>query len=194
MSFYSIAQYIQQYYPEYYSIETYPADKCAAIRKVAEEWGIFSNFGRTPMMIGGVYFKTSEQLFQMMKFTDKEAVLSVYLAGNPKMTAKRWEKTHRRPDWGSMIVDAMKYCIMQKYLQSEEFRDKLEASRGQFIVEDQTSFTKKNPDTWGVKLQDESFVGPNLLGRLLMELRDTGTLTYQLPDDALDFIKLLKRE
>ena len=71
-------------------------------------------------------------------------------------------------------------------------REALEKSKGKFIVEDQTSFPKKTPDTWGVKLQGDNFVGPNLLGRLLMELRDNGKLEYQLPGDALDFVEYLK--
>ena len=108
------------------------------------------------------------------------------------MTTKHWEKTHRREDWGKMIIDAMKFCLTQKYEQSEAFRQELERSKGKIIVEDQSGFTKKNPDAWGVKLQDDNFVGPNLLGRLLMELRDTGKLEYDLPDDAFTFLRYLK--
>ena len=193
MSFYSIAPFIKEFYPQYYSIETYPVTECASIHKVDMEWGIFSNFGRTPLVVDGITFKNSEQLFQMMKFKDAEVLQDVYKAGNPKMTTKKWEKTHRRPDWGSMIVDAIKFCIQQKYEQSEEFRSKLEQSKGLYIVEDQSSFAKKNPDTWGVKKQGDHFVGPNLLGRLLMELRENGKLEYHLPDDALDFIQLIKQ-
>ena len=40
----------------------------------------------------------------------------------------------------------------------------------------QTSFRKKYADTWGVKREGEFYVGPNLLGRLLMELRDNPEL------------------
>lgn len=191
MNFYSIAPFIQEYYPEYYSIETYPVSECVAIRKVKEPWGLFGNFATTPIIINGVTFKTSEQLFQLMKFKEAEPVHDVYNAKNPKMTAKHWEKTHRREDWGRMIVDAMKFCLTQKYEQSEDFRKELELSRGKYIVEDQSSFPKKTPDTWGVKQQGSIFVGPNLLGRLLMELRDKGRLDYQLPDDALYFINYL---
>lgn len=191
MNFYSIAPFIQKYYPEYYSIETYPISECVAIRKVKEPWGIFGNFAPTPIIINGVTFKTSELLFQLMKFKEKEPILAVYNANPPKMIAKHWEKTHRREDWGRMIVDAMKFCITQKYEQSEDFRKELERSKGKYIVEDQTSFPKKTPDTWGVKQQGSDFVGPNLLGRLLMELRDKGKLDYQLPDDALYFFNYL---
>lgn len=192
MSFYSIAPFIQAFYPEYYSIETYPASECVIIHKVSEPWGIFGNFAHTPIVIDEVMFKTSEQLFQLMKFKDKEPVLAVYNANNPKMTAKHWEKTHRRSDWGQMVVDAMKFCLTKKFEQSEDFRAELERSRGKLIVEDQTSFTKKTPDTWGVKQQGDNFVGPNLLGRLLMELRGNGKLDYTLPADAMSFMKFLK--
>ena len=193
MSFYSIAPFIKEFYPQYYSIETYPVYECAIIHKVDMEWGIFSNFGRTPIVINGVTFKTSEQLFQLMKFKDEEPLKEIYFQKkNPKMTAKKWEKTHRRQDWGSMLVDAIKFCIQQKYEQSEDFRNKLEESRGLYIVEDQSSFKKPTPDTWGVKRKEDSFVGPNLLGRLLMELRENGKLEYHLPEDALDFIQTIQ--
>ena len=192
MNFYSIAPFIQEYYPQYYSIETYPVGECVAIRKVKDPWGIFGNFFPIPIIINNVSFKTSEQLFQLMKFKDEEPVKAVYNANNPKMTTKHWEKTHRREDWGKMIVDAMKFCLTQKYEQSEDFRQELERSKGKYIVEDQTSFPKKTPDTWGVKQQGDDFVGPNLLGRLLMELRDNGKLDYTLPSDAFMFLEHLK--
>lgn len=127
-----------------------------------------------------------------MKFNEEEAVRAVFQARNPKMTAKKWERTHRRPDWGCMIVDAMKFCIQQKYEQHEAFQIMLEKSEGKYIVEDQTSFPKKVPDTWGTKLCEDHYTGPNLLGRLLMELRENKMLDYYLPADALDFIHLLK--
>ncbi len=194
MNFYSVAPFIKEYYPEYYSVETYPVKDCVKIRKVSEEWGVFCNFARTPIKLEGRTFKTSEQLFQLMKFKDEEAVKAVHAANNPKMTAKHWEKTHRRADWGQMIVDAMKFCLQMKYQQSQDFRDALEESKGKYIVEDQTTFRKLQPDTWGVKPVGDDFVGPNLLGRLLMELRDNGKLEYQLPADAFGFMNFIKED
>jgi ribA/ribD-fused uncharacterized protein len=192
MSFYSIAPFIQEYYPQYYSIETYPAAQCVTIHKVAENWGLFSNFAQTPIVLHEVTFRSAEQLFQLMKFKDEEPVRAVFQARNPKMTAKKWEKKYRRSDWGSMIVDAMKFCIQLKYEQHETFRKLLEESKDKYIVEDQTSFPKKTPDTWGTKLREDQYTGPNLLGRLLMELREYKKLDYHLPADALSFVFLLK--
>jgi len=65
-----------------------------------------------------------------------------------------------------------------KYEQSGEFRTALERSKGRYIVEDQSSFKKSWADTWGVKRQGDNYVGPNLMGRLLMELRDSGRLEF----------------
>ncbi len=188
-----IREFIETNYPEYYSIERYPAYKCAPFCKVDGPWGVFSNFGRTPITVGGITFDCSEKLFQMMKFADAASQQAIYAAKGQtmKMKAKHCEKVGIvREDWGRIIVDAMKYCLVQKYAQSEEFRAELEHSRGLFIVEDQSSFPKKNPDTWGVKLTGDGteYVGPNLMGRLLMELRDAnGSLAYSLPSDATCF-------
>ena len=192
MSFYSVAPFIDKFYHEYYSIESYPAEKCVCIRKVKDEWGLLCNFAETPLCVNGVMLNNSEQLFQLMKFVDEEPVRAVYQARNPKYPAKHWEKTHRRKDWGKIIVDVMKFCLTQKYEQSEAFRNELLKTADRFIVEDQTSFPKKTANTWGTKLVEDEYVGPNLLGRLLMELRDNGSLDYHLPKDALKFTDYLK--
>ena len=85
----------------------------------------------------------------------------------------------------------MKFCLEAKYEQSEDFRNALAQSAGMYIVEDQTSFPKKTADTWGTKFVGNEYVGPNLLGQLLMELHDNRSLKYRLPEDALAFTLFL---
>ena len=200
MSFYSIDQFIHDNYPQYWGYQSYPICQCVTIHKVEGEWGIFSNFAPTPLIVNGVTFKSSEELFQLMKFTDAETLRRIRnnttregkTCYQIKKTSKSYEKQFRRADWGTMVIDAMKFCLMTKYNQCQEFREALDQSRGYYIVEDQTTMPKKNPDAWGVKSDGNNFIGPNLLGRLLMELRDNGTLDYQLPTNALQFIEALK--
>ena len=192
-----IREYIEKNYPEYYSIERYPKDRTAAFCSVDQPWGMFSNFGRTPLVVDGVPFDCTEKLFQVMKFTDDVSRKTIYSVKGQtiKMKAKHCEKVGTvRSDWGEILVDAMKFCLMEKYRQSEAFREELERSRGLCIVEDQTTFQKKSPNTWGVKLSEDGneFVGPNLMGRLLMELRDNGKLDYKLPEDVLLFQDLAR--
>ena len=192
-----IREFIEKNYPEYYSIERYPKDKTAAFCSVDQPWGLFSNFGRTPLVVDGVRFDCTEKLFQIMKFADDVSRKAIYSVKGQtiKMKAKHFEKAGTvRPDCGEIIVDAMKFCLTEKFRQSEAFREELERSRGLYIVEDQTTFPKKSPDTWGVKLSADGseFVGPNLMGRLLMELRDNGKLDYSLPEDVLLFQDLAR--
>ena len=137
------------------------------------------------------YYLQKKALFQVMKFTDAEARKTIYsLKGQGlKMKAKKFEKTAGvRADWGEVIVDVLKFCLMTKYAQSEAFRNELSRSGDSFIVEDQSTFTKP-ADTYGAKLSKDgtSYEGPNLMGRLLMELRDNGKLEYRLPEGMLDF-------
>ena len=201
----SLHEQIKQYYPQYSDIQRYPADQCACIRKTSEEWGILGNFYHAPIVVEGVTIDCTERLFHLMKFRAtadaKEGIKSEYTvkAGmNIKMHMKPIYRQHPewiRDDWGEMVVDAMKFCLQTKYEQCEAFRKELERSKGLFIVEDETARNArkhKDADSWGVNLVGNEYVGPSLLGRLLMELRDTGKLEYQLPDDAFEFLLYLK--
>ena len=185
-----VSEMIQTYYPQYYKWETYPAPQCAVIHKTTEEWGILHNMATSPITIDGITFKCSETLFQLMKFTDKAVAQDVFKRNNKKW-AMHWEKTHRREDWPMMIVDALKFCLQKKFEQCQQFRNELERSKGLFIVEDETG---RKSTSYGARLNRESgrYEGSNLLGRLLMELRDNGKLEYHLPPDALHFLQFLK--
>ena len=91
-----------------------------------------------------------------------------------------------------MMMDAMKFCVQKKYEQCQEFRNELNRSKGLYIVEDETKHLRGKEPLWGTKLEGDVFVGPNVLGKLLMELRDNGKLEYKLPEDALEFIPIIK--
>ena len=108
------------------------------------------------------------------------------------MKAKHQEKMGVvRHDWGRIFIDAMKFCLMQKYSQSEVFRKELERSKGLFIVEQQAN-PRRPAGAYSAKLSvdGKTWIGPNIMGRLLMELRDNGTLSYTLPEDVMRFSDL----
>ena len=191
-----VREYIERYFPEYYSWNEYPAAQTISFCKTDQGWGIFSNFAQTPIVADGVTFACAESLFQIMKFTDSAARRDIFAQRGQKlkMRAKHYEKAVGvRPDWGQLLVHALKYCLMLKYEQNPAFRVELERSRGRYIVEDQTTFPKKQADTYGAKLKPDGkhWEGSNLMGRLLMELRDNGLLHYNLPSDLIQFKDLL---
>lgn len=197
----TIAHFIKKYYDQYWGISEYPADQCAVFCSSSEEWGIFGNMTSAQIVVDGVTFKSSEHLYQMMKFRDPEIVAKVWrgetakgkTSNHVKMTVRSYERTYRREDWGRILVDAMKFCLVKKYEQCEAFRAELERSKGKYIVEKQPN-PKKDADAWSATLEGDKWIGPNLTGCLLMELRDNGgKLEYTLPEDAFEFIEIIKK-
>lgn len=184
----SIADAIKNNYPAYWGDQVYPIAQSVFFHKKTDNHWILSNMSACPLEIEGVPFKSSEHLFQTLKFATTESVLAVYNNYiSPKMTAKHYEYLggHKREDWEQIRVDVMKFCLQQKYEQCPEFREELESTKGYNIVELQDSKRDKETsraNAWGVKTKGQNYEGPNLMGRLLMELRD-GTMKYKLPED-----------
>ena len=188
-----IVNWIKEFYPQYMGIKRYPANQCACVKGVADEWGILGNFGRASVVVNGVEFSNTEKLFQCMKFTHAPVIQEIYAQSNMSIKMKARKKEYEqyvREDWPKIFLDALKFVLVTKYEQSEDFRNELERSIGLYIVEDETG-RRKEADAYGAVLVGDEMVGPSLLGQFLMELRDTGKLDYTLPDDALDFIKSL---
>ncbi len=171
------------HYPEYNIIEHYPANETIGFTSTSAEWGIFSNFAKTPMVVNGVEFVCVEQMFHYMRLNNDDAraeYLQVPAGMALKMKAKTFAKRGiERNDWREIAVDVMRYCLTIKYQFSETFRSELERSKGKYIVEDESNRRKK-PDSWGAvyDASNHEYYGKNIMGRLLMELREKGHLEY----------------
>lgn len=182
-----IAEFIKKYYPEYWGIQVYPIAQSVFFHKKTDDHWILSNMASCPLEVEGIPFKNSEHLFQTLKFVTQESIWAVYNSKNAKMTAKHYQYLggHRREDWGQIFVDVMKFCLQQRYEQCPEFRKELDSTKGFHIVELQDAENDKESTSangWGVKTKGQNYEGANLMGRLLMELRD-GKMKYKLPND-----------
>ena len=183
----SIAEGIKKYYPQYWGDQVYPIAQSVFFHKKTDNHWILSNMASCPLEIEGIPFKSSEHLFQTLKFATPKSITAVYQSNNAKMTAKHYQKLggHRREDWEQIRVDVMKFCLQQKYEQCPEFRKELDSTIGYNIVELQDRKNDKESSRangWGVKTKGQNYEGANLMGRLLMELRD-GKMEYKLPED-----------
>ena len=170
-------------YQEYDIIEHYPAEQTIGFTSTAAAWGIFSNFAKTPMLVNGVEFACVEQLYHYIRLND-EAERAEYLKLIPnmglKMKAKAFKKRGvERADWRDIAVNVMRFCLNHKYQASAEFRMALADSSDKYIVEDESN-RKKKPDSWGAVLDTaiNEYYGKNIMGRLLMELREKEGLEY----------------
>jgi ribA/ribD-fused uncharacterized protein len=180
-------------------LRTYLRGEAVVVYKTKEDYGGLSNMAAGyPLLINGTRILTSEALYQACRFPHMPEVQKTIIAQNSPMTAKMKSKPHRkesRTDWDDVRYKIMRWCLRVKLAQNyEEFGRLLHATRDRPIVEQ-----SRNDDYWGAKLADESgdvLIGQNVLGRLLMELREKlkvdadGALKTVRPLDIPDFLFL----
>ncbi len=152
---------------------TYRREECAVFRKTNEAYGGLSNMAPGfPVRINGVFILTVEALYQACRFPHMPEVQRLILDQHSPMTAKMVGKPYRdnsRPDWDRVRVRIMRWCLRLKLLMhSLTFRDLLLSTGDRPIVED-----SRKDDFWGaLRVDSKTLVGRNVLGRLLMELRE----------------------
>lgn len=155
-------------------MESYDPARCVSFRKTAERWGGLSNMAPGyPLRVLGEVVATSEALYQACRFPDHpELQRTILLTKNP-MKAKMITKPVRhltRPDWetGGVRVVAMQWALRVKLVQnSAKFGTLLTSTGAAPIVED-----SHKDRFWGAVMQDGLLVGENVLGKLLVDLRD----------------------
>jgi ribA/ribD-fused uncharacterized protein len=142
-------------------------------RKTNTRFGGLSNMAPGfPLEVNGIRILTSEALYQACRFPQKPEVQRLVIQQGSPMTAKMKSKPHRkdtRADWDKVRVNVMRWCLRVKLAQNwQKFSELLLATGDRPIVEE-----SRKDDFWGGKVSDEeTLVGMNVLGRLLMELRE----------------------
>ena len=139
--------------------------------------GCFSNFSEHPIVVDGVTFPTTEHYFQAMKFhKDGALVERVRRAGSVKEAAAvgRDRSLPLRGDWEDVKVDVMRAALHAKFTQHRDCRDALLATAGLFLVEhtpNDALWGDAGAPNWRHDTTSTN-TGKNLLGTLLVELRD----------------------
>lgn len=130
------------------------------------EHGYLSNFARFPIALEGKRWPTSEHYFQAQKFLKAEYREQIRSAPTPARAAElgRSRKLPLRRDWESVKVDAMRVAVLAKFTQHADLRDRLLATGDARLVEH-----TENDAYWG---DGGDGSGKNMLGRLLMEVRE----------------------
>lgn len=152
---------------------TYTRRDCAVFRKTEEAFGGLSNMAPGyPVRVNGVRVMTIEALYQASRFPHLPEVQRLIIDQHSPMTAKMVSKPHRkdsRADWDKVRITVMRWCLRLKLSQHwTKFSQLLLSTGDRAIVED-----SKRDDFWGaIPSEGETLVGLNVLGRLLMELRE----------------------
>ncbi|MFK0209486.1 NADAR family protein [Agrobacterium sp. NPDC090283] len=151
----------------------YERDQVVSFRKTTEDFGGLSNMAPGyPIYVLGFRIRTSEALYQACRFPHLPQVQRMIIEETSPMTAKMRSKPYRddsRPDWEEVRVKVMRWCLRAKLLHNwTAFSKLLLATGDRPIVED-----SRKDDYWGAKVgEDNLLAGRNVLGRLLMELRE----------------------
>jgi len=152
---------------------TYDRASSVVFRKTNEEFGGLSNMaGGFPLLVNGLAIRTAEALYQACRFPHRPELQRHIIDQRSPMTAKMVGKPHRhdsRRDWDRVRVNIMRWTLRVKLAQNwAAFGDLLLATGDRPIVED-----SRRDDFWGAKQVDSrTLAGLNVLGRLLMELRE----------------------
>lgn len=180
-------------------VRTYERTESAVFSKTKEAFGGLSNMAAGfPVRVNVVHILTSEALYQACRFPHLPDVQRLIIQERSPMTAKMRGKPYRaksRPDWDQVRVKIMRWCLRVKLIQNFDTFSRLLLDTGaRPIVE-----LSRKDDFWGAKQRDDdTLVGINVLGRLLMELREelrSGKLNESAvvePLDIPDFLFLGK--
>jgi ribA/ribD-fused uncharacterized protein len=144
-----------------------------SFRKTSEEWGGFSNMAAGfPIVVNNVEWRTSEALYQALRFPDFPEVQELIRTEKSPMSAKMVSKPHRhqssRKDWDVVRIDLMYWCLRVKLTCNfNKFGELLRKSRNAEIVENSSK-----DRFWGaVPVNDDYLQGQNVLGVLITKLR-----------------------
>ena len=157
-----------------HNFRTYLISECVSFRKTNEKFGGLSNMaGGYPIVVNDTYIRTSEALYQAMRFPDYPEIQKEIIEQKSPMTAKMVAKKYRvektRADWDAKRVAVMKWCLRVKLVQNlDTFGTLLLKTGNKSIVEE-----SRKDQFWGaIRMDNTIFEGTNALGRLLMELRE----------------------
>lgn len=154
-------------------VRSYERSESVVFLKTKESFGGLSNMaGGFPLRVNGILILTSEALYQACRFPHLPDVQRLIIGERSPMTAKMKSKPHRRdsrPDWDHVRVRIMRWCLRVKLAQNwRSFSELLLETGERPIVEE-----SRKDGFWGAKpVDDRTLVGVNVLGRLLMELRE----------------------
>ncbi len=161
---------------ELFVICEYEQDQVNVFCKVQEAWGGFSNMSNGfPLIVNGIKIKNTEALYQALRYPGNAELQKKIIDQNGGYSSKLASKPHRktaenRADWEQHKVNIMRYVLRVKLAQNfDDFGCLLAASGTQPIVE-----LSRRDDYWGCKVikGTEALRGQNVLGKLLMELRE----------------------
>lgn len=145
------------------------------INKVKEPYGFFGNMSPHPIVYNGKTYRTSEALFQSLRFDDENIKEQIRAEKSPmgaKFVAKRYKQSMSITPLEEKDINNMRLCLKLKIEQHPDIKAELIKTGDEVIVENCTKRQRGTGLFWGAAIVDGTLEGENKLGNLWMELRD----------------------
>lgn len=161
--------------PKTKSIRSYHLNDVVVFHRTKDSFGGLSNMASGyPIIINGFKIPSTEALYQACRFPHLPELQREIISQRSPIFAKRISKMQNdesRADWYQIRVPIMRWCLRAKLAQNYHLFSQLLLSTGdRAIVE-----LSKKDDFWGAtpsSIDQNQLIGENVLGRLLMELRE----------------------
>ena len=139
------------------------------IKEFDGKFAFLSNFYPSSIHQDGITYPTVEHYFQAMKTLNIEQREAIAAAATPGIAKRMGRKVNLRPDWETIKVDVMRTGLRLKFSNCE-LAQKLLATCNEYLIEGNTW----HDNCWGDCScpRCASTTGRNLLGQLLMEVRE----------------------
>ena len=142
--------------------------------KVDLPYGWLGNMYGSPIHYNGKIWKTSEALFQALRFED-EGIRELIRNEKSPMGAKMKAKTNKDKmvvvPMSEGDVENMRMVVRLKFDQNPVLKSKLKISGDHVIIENIGSRNGERHLFWGMKKVDGEWIGSNVMGKILMEVR-----------------------
>ena len=156
-----------------------------AFTSVKKPYGWMGNTAPYPVSYGGDEFRTTEALFQAMRFAPGGelskvpyplvAIVDQIRREKSPMGAKMFAKSKSNamliPECGAQDVSNMRVCLRLKLAQHPELMPMLLATGDAHIIEDVTARPRGNALFWGAANTLKGWEGKNVLGLMWEEMR-----------------------
>ena len=131
-----------------------------------DNYGGFSNFSYYPFYLEDICWRTSEHYYQANKFKRNSKIYNSIQQAQTPTEAKKiaYSNDMHYKDWDKKKILFMHNALLAKFRQNKNLKKELLNTGSAYIIE-----KAKNDSYWGSGLEMN---GKNILGRLLMFIRD----------------------